>query len=167
MKWKWFSSFSHVISSRLSSRLCNSLQTEDSSPNTAVIVMVVIAMLLSSAVAGVWLVKKYVCGGRSVKYVAYFCTKINELCISSPFVPHVLTRFLVHRYSVMRENVEADKIEGVDDIDTHYMETGKAQYNEDSDQVSGSVSNYFFSSSLWLSSSLISIVCVSPQDLLE
>ncbi|KAI4826839.1 hypothetical protein KUCAC02_030270 [Chaenocephalus aceratus] len=83
----------------------NSL-TEDSSPNTAVIVMVVIAMLLSSAVAGVWLVKKYVCGGR----------------------------FLVHRYSVMRENVEADKIEGVDDIDTHYMETGKAQYNEDSDQ---------------------------------
>ncbi|XP_045884987.1 sortilin-like isoform X1 [Micropterus dolomieu] len=83
----------------------NSL-TESSSPNTAVIVMVVIAILLMSAVAGVWLVKKYVCGGR----------------------------FLVHRYSVMREHVEADKIEGVDDIDSHYMETGKAQYNEDSDQ---------------------------------
>ncbi|KAK5872729.1 hypothetical protein PBY51_013403 [Eleginops maclovinus] len=83
----------------------NSL-TEESSPNTAVIVMVVIVMLLSSAVGGVWLVKKYVCGGR----------------------------FLVHRYSVMREHAEADKIEGVDDIDTHYMETGKAQYNEDSDQ---------------------------------
>ncbi|KAL6111681.1 sort1 [Pungitius sinensis] len=83
----------------------NSL-TEKSSPNTAVIVMVVIAMLLTSAVAGVWLVKKYVCGGR----------------------------FLVHRYSVMREHVEAAKIEGVDDIDPHYMETGKAQYNEDSDQ---------------------------------
>ncbi|TMS19120.1 Sortilin [Larimichthys crocea] len=83
----------------------NSL-TESSSPNTAVIVMVVIAILLISAVTGVWLVKKYVCGGR----------------------------FLVHRYSVMREHVEANKIEGVDDVDTHYMETGKTQYNEDSDQ---------------------------------
>ncbi|KAG7238326.1 hypothetical protein INR49_031037 [Caranx melampygus] len=83
----------------------NSL-TETSSPNAAVIVMVVIVVLLTSAVAGVWLVKKYVCGGR----------------------------FLVHRYSVMREHVEANKIEGVDDVDPHYMETGKAQYNEDSDQ---------------------------------
>uniref|UniRef100_A0A8C6SIK5 Sortilin 1a n=1 Tax=Neogobius melanostomus TaxID=47308 RepID=A0A8C6SIK5_9GOBI len=64
-------------------------------------------VLLSSAVIGVWLVKKYVCGGR----------------------------FLVHRYSVMRDNVEANKIEGVDDVDTNYMETAKAQYNEDSDQV--------------------------------
>ncbi|XP_039971651.1 sortilin-like [Xiphias gladius] len=83
----------------------NSL-TETSSLNAAVIVMVVIVVLLTSAAAGVWLVKKYVCGGR----------------------------FLVHRYSVMREHVEANKIEGVDDIDTHYMETGKALYNEDSDQ---------------------------------
>lgn len=41
----------------------------------------------------------------------------------------------MHRYSVMREHVEANKIEGVDDIDANYMETGKAQYNEDSDQV--------------------------------
>lgn len=47
----------------------------------------------------------------------------------------VLIRFLVHRYSVMREHAEANKIEGVDDVDPHYMETGKAQYNEDSDQV--------------------------------
>uniref|UniRef100_A0A8C9YHH0 Sortilin 1a n=1 Tax=Sander lucioperca TaxID=283035 RepID=A0A8C9YHH0_SANLU len=67
-------------------------------PNSLVM-MVVIAILLTSAVAGVWLVKKYVCGGR----------------------------FLVHRYSVMREHVEAVKIEGVDDLDPHYMETGKAQ----------------------------------------
>ncbi|KAF6720792.1 Sortilin [Oryzias melastigma] len=68
--------------------------------------MVIIAILLTSALAGVWLVKKYVCGGR----------------------------FLVHRYSVMRENVEANKIEGVDDVDTQYMETAKTQFNEDSDQ---------------------------------
>uniref|UniRef100_A0A8D3C3M7 VPS10 domain-containing protein n=1 Tax=Scophthalmus maximus TaxID=52904 RepID=A0A8D3C3M7_SCOMX len=77
-----------------------------SSAHTEKVLLVVIVILLMSGVAGVWLVKKYVCGGR----------------------------FLVHRYSVMRENVEANKIEGVDDVDTHYMETGKAQYNEDSDQ---------------------------------
>lgn len=51
------------------------------------------------------------------------------------FVSKNPSRFLVHRYSVMREHVEANKIEGVDDIDSHYMETGKAHYNEDSDQV--------------------------------
>ncbi|KAM4613400.1 sortilin-like [Polymixia lowei] len=80
--------------------------TEDSSPNTALIVMAVIVILLMSAVAGVWLVKKYVCGGR----------------------------FLVHRYSVMREHVKANGIEGVDDLDTHSMETGKSHYHDDSDQ---------------------------------
>nr|XP_020448516.1 sortilin-like isoform X2 [Monopterus albus] len=89
-----------------SNTLYPSYLTETSSLNAAVTAMVVIAFLVLSAVAGVWLVKKYVCGGR----------------------------FLVHRYSVMREHVEANKIEGLDDIDTHYMETGKAQYNEDSDQ---------------------------------
>ncbi|KAM4741606.1 sortilin-like [Anableps anableps] len=83
----------------------NSL-TDSSSPNAAVIVMVVMAILLMSALAGIWLVKKYVCGGR----------------------------FLVHRYSVMREHVEANKIEGVDDVDTNYMETEKTQFNDDSDQ---------------------------------
>lgn len=53
------------------------------------------------------------------------------------FVIHniVFIRFLVHRYSEMREHVEANKIEGVDDVDNNYMETGKAQYNDDSDQV--------------------------------
>uniref|UniRef100_A0A671VKV3 Sortilin 1a n=1 Tax=Sparus aurata TaxID=8175 RepID=A0A671VKV3_SPAAU len=61
--------------------------------------------------------------GKKIGWLLVFLT-----CI------YVLIRFLVHRYSVMREHVEANKIEGVDDIDTHYMETGKAQYNEDSDQ---------------------------------
>lgn len=42
----------------------------------------------------------------------------------------------MHRYSVMREHVEANKIEGVDDVDSHCTETEKAHYNEDSDQVS-------------------------------
>lgn len=102
--------------------------------------MVVIAILLTSAVAGVWLVKKYVCGGRSVKLSAFhITTHTNEQHASSSVsLTHAwlsVIRFLVHRYSVMREHVEGNKIEGVDDIDPHYMETGKAQYNEDSDQV--------------------------------
>lgn len=66
-----------------------------------------------------------------------FCTNkhTNKLAIFLMYTC-LPVRFLVHRYSVMREHVEANKIEGVDDIDPHYMETGKAQYNEDSDQVS-------------------------------
>uniref|UniRef100_A0A1A7YKW9 Sortilin 1a n=1 Tax=Iconisemion striatum TaxID=60296 RepID=A0A1A7YKW9_9TELE len=90
----------------ISSALHPKSLTEHSSTNAAVIAMIIIGILLMSAVAGVWLVKKYVCGGR----------------------------FLVHRYSVMRENVEANKIEGVDDVDSQYTETEKAQFNEDSDQ---------------------------------
>lgn len=63
----------------------------------------------------------------------------------------------------MREHVEANKIEGVDDIDSHYMETGKAQYNEDSDQVS--MERPIFSVTLWL---LTNVYCLFPlQDLLE
>uniref|UniRef100_A0A7N8X920 Sortilin-like n=1 Tax=Mastacembelus armatus TaxID=205130 RepID=A0A7N8X920_9TELE len=50
--------------------------TETSSLNAAVVAMVVIAILLTSAVAGVWLVKKYVCGGRSVNHI-FPCTSIN------------------------------------------------------------------------------------------
>ncbi len=69
------------------------------------------------------------CTREKTAYVTEFGLCFSLTCI------HVLTRFLVHRYSVMRENVEANKIEGVDDVDTHYMDTGKAQYNEDSDQV--------------------------------
>ncbi|KAG7252677.1 hypothetical protein CRUP_005144 [Coryphaenoides rupestris] len=79
---------------------------DDQVSNTAVVVVVVIALLLTSAATGVWLVKKYVCGGR----------------------------FLVHRYSVMREHAEANGIEEVDQLDAHTMESGKSQYHADSDQ---------------------------------
>lgn len=68
--------------------------------------VVVILILLLSAAAGVLLVKKYVCGGR----------------------------FLVHRYSVLRQHVEANGIEGVDDVDTHSMEIEKTHYHDDSDE---------------------------------
>uniref|UniRef100_A0A3Q2Y2G9 Sortilin 1a n=1 Tax=Hippocampus comes TaxID=109280 RepID=A0A3Q2Y2G9_HIPCM len=44
--------------------------TESNASNAAIIAVVVIAMLLMSAVVGVWVVKKYVCGGRSVSYVS-------------------------------------------------------------------------------------------------
>lgn len=63
----------------------------------------------------------------------FFCrSSVSSMCQL-----FVILRFLVHRYSVMRESVEANKIEGVDDVDTQYMETAKAQFNEDSDQVGG------------------------------
>ncbi|CAL8379557.1 unnamed protein product [Boreogadus saida] len=74
--------------------------------NTAVIVMVVLVLLLASAATGVWLVKKYVCGGR----------------------------FLVHRYSVMREHAEANGLEEAEHLDAHTMESGKTHYHDDSDQ---------------------------------
>lgn len=57
----------------------------------------------------------------------------------------------MHRYSVMRENVEANKIEGVDDVDTNYLETEKAQFNEDSDQVRNCGLILLNSNSLFLS----------------
>lgn len=73
---------------------------------------------------------------HALTHIQACCTCIMYKFCFFPINLSVLTRFLVHRYSVMREHVEANKIEGVDDIDSHYMETGKAQYNEDSDQVS-------------------------------
>ncbi|KAM6979703.1 sortilin [Aplochiton taeniatus] len=79
---------------------------EDDVINPAPIIVAVLAVLLMSAVAGVLFVKKYVCGGR----------------------------FLVHRYSVLRQHVEANGIEGVDDLDTHGMETGPTHYHDDSDE---------------------------------
>lgn len=42
-------------------------------------------------------------------------------------------RFLVHRYSEMQRHVEANAIEGVDDVDT--TEADKSQFNYDSDEV--------------------------------
>uniref|UniRef100_A0A7N8Y1I8 Sortilin-like n=1 Tax=Mastacembelus armatus TaxID=205130 RepID=A0A7N8Y1I8_9TELE len=53
-------------------RMCN-INTPSQNP---LVTMVVIAILLTSAVAGVWLVKKYVCGGRSVNHI-FPCTSIN------------------------------------------------------------------------------------------
>ncbi|KAG7283883.1 hypothetical protein CRUP_034070 [Coryphaenoides rupestris] len=83
-----------------------------SSSSSAIIITVTIVMLLSIA-AGVLFIKKYVCGGR----------------------------FLVHRYSVLQQHVEAnglDGVEGLDNVDepleTNHAPNGKIQFHDDSDE---------------------------------
>ncbi|XP_048858990.1 sortilin-like isoform X1 [Brienomyrus brachyistius] len=70
------------------------------------IVAAVIVVMLMSAVAGVLFVKKYVCGGR----------------------------FLVHRYSVLRQHAEANGTEGLDELDNQGAGSGKRDYHDDSDE---------------------------------
>ncbi|MCJ8744221.1 hypothetical protein PDJAM_G00115910 [Pangasius djambal] len=88
----------------VSSLLSPDLLSEAQSGSVAPVVSVIFLVLLVCAVAGVLLVKKYVCGGR----------------------------FLVHRYSEMQRHVEANAIEGVDDVDV--TEADKTHYNDDSDE---------------------------------
>lgn len=54
--------------------------------NSTPVILAVIALMLITAVAGVVIIKKYVCGGR----------------------------FLVHRYSVLQQHAEANGFEGLD-----------------------------------------------------
>uniref|UniRef100_A0A8C2L4S1 Sortilin 1b n=1 Tax=Cyprinus carpio TaxID=7962 RepID=A0A8C2L4S1_CYPCA len=75
-----------------------------SSSHSAPIIAIVIAILLIGVVFGVLFVKKYVCGGR----------------------------FLVHRYSVLQHNVEAN---GIDDaLDTDVAGAPKNDFHDDSDE---------------------------------
>lgn len=54
-------------------------QEGNTSPNTAIIIaVVVLALILMSAVTGAWLVKKYVCGGRSVRTLTHTHTQANS-----------------------------------------------------------------------------------------
>lgn len=85
------------------------LQTQETEKpkHSALIIVMVIAVLLISCVAGVVFVKKYVCGGR----------------------------FLVHRYSVLQHNAEANGIEGVDEpLDINVAGHSKTSFHEDSDE---------------------------------
>uniref|UniRef100_A0A8C1TTS8 Sortilin 1b n=2 Tax=Cyprinus carpio TaxID=7962 RepID=A0A8C1TTS8_CYPCA len=78
--------------------------TDKSSSHSAPIIAIVIAILLIGVVFGVLFVKKYVCGGR----------------------------FLVHRYSVLQHNVEAN---GIDDaLDTDVAGAPKNDFHDDSDE---------------------------------
>ncbi|KAH0618743.1 hypothetical protein JD844_018191, partial [Phrynosoma platyrhinos] len=63
------------------------LQTASS--NSTPVILAVIGLMLTTAVAGVVIIKKYVCGGR----------------------------FLVHRYSVLQQHAEANGFEGLDTPD--------------------------------------------------
>ncbi|KAI5095047.1 sortilin 1b precursor, partial [Silurus meridionalis] len=85
------------------------LQTgeEEKSNHSAFIIVVVIGVLLISCVAAVLFVKKYVCGGR----------------------------FLVHRYSVLQHNAEANGIDGLDEpLDISGVGHPKTSFHEDSDE---------------------------------
>ncbi|KAM6295167.1 sortilin [Aegotheles albertisi] len=75
------------------------------SPSSTPIVLAVVAVLLVAVVAGVLLVKKYVCGGR----------------------------FLVHRYSVLRQHAEANGSEGTEALDPGAATKGGG-YHDDSDE---------------------------------
>uniref|UniRef100_A0A673I1J1 Sortilin n=1 Tax=Sinocyclocheilus rhinocerous TaxID=307959 RepID=A0A673I1J1_9TELE len=81
------------------------LITDKSTSHTAPIIAIVITILLTGVVFGVLFVKKYVCGGR----------------------------FLVHRYSVLQHNVEAN---GIDEpLDTDVAGAPKNDFHDDSDEV--------------------------------
>uniref|UniRef100_A0AAY4B397 Sortilin n=1 Tax=Denticeps clupeoides TaxID=299321 RepID=A0AAY4B397_9TELE len=76
--------------------------------SSAPVIASVIVILLISAVVAVLFVKKYVCGGR----------------------------FLVHRYSVLQHNAEANGIDGVDEpLDTGVGASAKIEFHDDSDEV--------------------------------
>uniref|UniRef100_A0A671NKJ1 Sortilin n=1 Tax=Sinocyclocheilus anshuiensis TaxID=1608454 RepID=A0A671NKJ1_9TELE len=81
------------------------LITDKSTSHTAPIIAIVITILLTGVVFGVLFVKKYVCGGR----------------------------FLVHRYSVLQHNVEANGID--ESLDTDVAGAPKNDFHDDSDEV--------------------------------
>ncbi|KAF6075978.1 sortilin 1 [Phyllostomus discolor] len=80
-------------------------QKQKSKSNSVPIILATVGLMLITIVAGVLIVKKYVCGGR----------------------------FLVHRYSVLQQHAEANGVDGVDALDTA-SRTNKSGYHDDSDE---------------------------------
>ncbi|XP_028925241.1 sortilin isoform X1 [Ornithorhynchus anatinus] len=78
---------------------------QKASSNPAAIILAVVGLMLITTVAGVLVIKKYVCGGR----------------------------FLVHRYSVLQQHAEANGVEGVDTLDS-VSHASKSGYHDDSDE---------------------------------
>uniref|UniRef100_A0A8D2J9K5 Sortilin n=1 Tax=Varanus komodoensis TaxID=61221 RepID=A0A8D2J9K5_VARKO len=66
--------------------LCRAVFSASASSNSTPVILAVIGLMLITAVAGVVIIKKYVCGGR----------------------------FLVHRYSVLQQHAEANGFEGLE-----------------------------------------------------
>uniref|UniRef100_A0A674IZF6 Sortilin 1 n=1 Tax=Terrapene triunguis TaxID=2587831 RepID=A0A674IZF6_9SAUR len=77
------------------------LTTRGSAP----IILAVVGVMLLTIIAGVLIIKKYVCGGR----------------------------FLVHRYSVLQQHAEANGVEGVEALDAA-SPANKGGYHDDSDE---------------------------------
>lgn len=84
------------------------LLTEPHTSSRVPLVVTVILIMVLSSVAGVFFIKKYVCGGR----------------------------FLVHRYSVLQQHAEANGIDGVDEppLDVSPTPNGKIEFHDDSDE---------------------------------
>ncbi|KAI4591353.1 hypothetical protein MJG53_020362, partial [Ovis ammon polii x Ovis aries] len=80
-------------------------QKQNSKSNSVPIILATVGLMLVTVIAGVLIVKKYVCGGR----------------------------FLVHRYSVLQQHAEANGVDGVDALDTA-SHTHKSGYHDDSDE---------------------------------
>lgn len=78
---------------------------KNSKSNSVPIILAIVGLMLVTVVAGVLIVKKYVCGGR----------------------------FLVHRYSVLQQHAEANGVDGVDALDTA-SHANKSGYHDDSDE---------------------------------
>ncbi|XP_043932819.1 sortilin isoform X2 [Protopterus annectens] len=81
-------------------------QSVPTSPHSIVIFVTIIAILLVIIILGVLLVKKYVCGGR----------------------------FLVHRYSVLQQNVEASGVDTEEKLESSAFSSSKPMYHDDSDE---------------------------------
>lgn len=49
---------------------------------------------------------------------------------------NVPCRFLVHRYSVLQQHVEANAADGIDEpLETNHTQNGKIEFHDDSDEV--------------------------------
>lgn len=49
---------------------------------------------------------------------------------------NVPRRFLVHRYSVLQQHVEANAADGIDEpLETNHTQNGKIEFHDDSDEV--------------------------------
>uniref|UniRef100_A0A7M4FTA8 Sortilin n=1 Tax=Crocodylus porosus TaxID=8502 RepID=A0A7M4FTA8_CROPO len=81
------------------------LSLQSASSSSTPIILAVIGVMLIAIVAGVVIIKKYVCGGR----------------------------FLVHRYSVLQQHADANGVEGVDTLDS-VTPANKSGYHDDSDE---------------------------------
>uniref|UniRef100_A0A8C4W6I1 Sortilin 1 n=1 Tax=Gopherus evgoodei TaxID=1825980 RepID=A0A8C4W6I1_9SAUR len=82
-----------------------SLSLQSAASSSAPIILAVAGVMLLTIIAGVLIIKKYVCGGR----------------------------FLVHRYSVLQQHAEANGVEGAEALDAA-SPANKRGYHDDSDE---------------------------------